>query len=176
MANLRKRGIGQESIKGLAKPQLRWQIKEGILTNGYCNKKMANLGEKGKFRQKWRVCQTFIKGLAKYSNKTTKKDILTNGDFTKMTNLAKKFLRFAKIQMRWQTRHVDNCEFYENEKIWQEFIKGLIKIKTSWRNRHVDNCEFNENEKCCKIREFDKDSSKDWENCLLIISMNSNFG
>ena len=25
MANLRKRGIGQESIKGLAKPQLKWQ-------------------------------------------------------------------------------------------------------------------------------------------------------
>ena len=28
--------------------------KRGILTNGDC-KKMANLGEKGKFRQKWRV-------------------------------------------------------------------------------------------------------------------------
>ena len=39
-------------------------------------------------------------GLAKYSNKMTKKDILTNGDFTKMTNLAKNFLSFAKIQMR----------------------------------------------------------------------------
>ena len=61
-------------------------------------------------------------------------------------------------------------------KIWQEFIKRLVKIKTRWRNRHVDNCEFYENDKCCKIREFGKDSSKVWENCLLIISENSNFG
>ena len=64
---------------------------------------------------------------------------------TKMANWATFHLRFAKIQMRWQTRHVDNCEFYENDK-------------------------------CCKIREFGKDSSKDWENCLLKISKNSNFG
>ena len=70
--------------------------KREILTNGYYNKKMANVGENGKFRQKWRVCQTFIKGLAKYSNKMTKKDILTNSDFTKMTNLAKIYLRFGK--------------------------------------------------------------------------------
>ena len=49
-------------------------------------------------------------------------------------------------------------------------------MKTIWQNRHVDNCGFNENDKCCKIREFGKDSSKDWEICLLIISENSNFG
>ena len=67
--------------------------KREILTNGYYNKKMANVGENGKFRQKWRVCQTFIKGLAKYSNKMTKKDILTNSDFTKMTNLAKNLFK-----------------------------------------------------------------------------------
>ena len=30
-------------------------LKRGILTNGYYNKKMANVGENGKFRQKWRV-------------------------------------------------------------------------------------------------------------------------
>ena len=70
--------------------------KRGILTNGDYNKKMANLGEKGKFRQKWRVCQKFIKGLAKYSNEITKRGILTNGDFTKMTNLEKIYLRFGK--------------------------------------------------------------------------------
>ena len=70
--------------------------KRGILTNGDYNKKMANLGEKGKFRQKWRVCQKFIKGLAKYSNEITKRDILTNGNFTKMTNLEKNYLRFGK--------------------------------------------------------------------------------
>ena len=58
---------------------------------------MANLGEKGKFRQKWRVCQKFIKGLAKYSNEIKKKGgILTSGDFTKMTTLEKNYLRFGK--------------------------------------------------------------------------------
>ena len=70
--------------------------KGGILTNGYNNKKMSNVGENGKFRQKWRVCQIFIKGLAKYSNKMTKKDVLTNGDFTKMTDLVKIYFRFGK--------------------------------------------------------------------------------
>ena len=55
-------------------------------------------------------------------------------------------------------------------------MKGLVKIKTRWRNRHVDNCGFYKNDKCRKIREFGKDSSKVWENCLLIISGNSNFG
>ena len=70
--------------------------KRGISTNGDYNKKMANLGEKGKFRQKWRVCQKFIKGLAKYSNEITKRGILTNGDFTKMTNVEKIYLRFGK--------------------------------------------------------------------------------
>ena len=33
---------------------------------------------------------------------------------------------------------------------------------------------FNENDKCCKIREYGKDSSKVWENCLSIIGENSN--
>ena len=66
------------------------------MTNGVYNKKMANLGEQGKFRQKWRVCQNVIKGLAKYSNEITKRGILTNGDFTKMTNLEKMYLRFGK--------------------------------------------------------------------------------
>ena len=37
-------------------------------------KKMGNLNDKGKFQQKWRVCQKFIKGLAKYSNEMTKSD------------------------------------------------------------------------------------------------------
>ena len=79
--------------------------------------------------------------------------------------------------MIWQKRHVDNCEFYENDKFGKNlFIKGLVKIKTRWRNRHVDNCGFYENDKCYKIREFGKDSLKVWENCPLIISENSNFG
>ena len=41
--------------------------------------------------------------------------------------------------------------------------------------KHVDNCGFYKYDKCCKIRKFAKDSSKVWENGLLIISENSNF-
>ena len=37
---------------------------------------MANLGDKGKFRQKWRVCQKFSKSLTKYSNEMTKSGML----------------------------------------------------------------------------------------------------
>ena len=35
---------------------------------------------------------------------------------TKMANFATIHLRFAKIKIRSQTRHVDNCEFYEKDK------------------------------------------------------------
>ena len=72
--------------------------KRGILTNGDYNKKMANLGEKGKFRQKWPVCQKFIKGLTKYSNEITKRGILTNGDYKKMANLGDK----DKFRQKWR--------------------------------------------------------------------------
>ena len=58
------------------------------MTNGDY-KKMETVVEQGKFRQKWRVCQKFIKGMAKFSNMMTKRVILTNGDFTKITNLAR---------------------------------------------------------------------------------------
>ena len=34
----------------------------------------------------------------------------------KIANLATIRLKFAKIKIRWQTRHVDNCEFYEKDK------------------------------------------------------------
>ena len=57
--------------------------KSGNLTNGDY-KKMANLGENVKFRQKWRV-QEF----GQNTNKMTKRGILTNDNFMKMTNLAK---------------------------------------------------------------------------------------
>ena len=58
-------------------------------------RKWQILGEKGKFRQKWRVCQKVIEASAKYTNKMTKSSILTNGDFTKITNLTRIY-RFGK--------------------------------------------------------------------------------
>ena len=70
----------------------KWQIEgteeEKILKNGDY-KKMANFGKNGEY------CQTFIKGMAKYSNKMTKRGILTNGNFTKISNLARIY-RFGK--------------------------------------------------------------------------------
>ena len=42
------------------------------------------------------------------------------------------FTGLAKIKTRWQKRHVDNCEFYENDKFCEigefGFINGLAKI------------------------------------------------
>ena len=38
----------------------------------------------------------FSNGLAKYSNEIIKRGILTNGDFTKMTNLETIYFRFGK--------------------------------------------------------------------------------
>ena len=69
--------------------------KRGILTKAITIRKWQILGEKGKFRQKWRVCQKVIEASAKYSSKMTKSGILTNGDFTKITNLTR-IERFGK--------------------------------------------------------------------------------
>ena len=94
-------------------------------------KKWQILGEKGKFRQKRRVCQKVIKASAKYS-KMTKRGILTNGDFTCKLQIWQEFIGLAKIKTRWQKSHVDNCGFYENDKVCEigefGFIKGLAKI------------------------------------------------
>ena len=115
--------------------------KKRVLTNRHYNKKMANLGEKGKFRQKWRVCQKVIKGLAKYSNEITKRGILTNGDFTKMTRFDqrgtsiivdfKKMTYFgkpanlARIEtMRQQNRHIDSWRSSQKWQIWENFKWG----------------------------------------------------
>ena len=72
---------------------MRRQKRASCTNNDY--KKMANLGDKGKFRQKWRVCQKVIEASAKYSNNMTKSGILTNGNFTKITNLVRIY-RFGK--------------------------------------------------------------------------------
>ena len=52
-------------------------------------KKMGNLNDKGKFKQKWRACQKFIKGLAKYSNEMTKSDKFGK----KLSKVTQKFLK-----------------------------------------------------------------------------------
>ena len=57
---------------------------------------MGNLDDKGKFQQKWRVCQKFIKGLVKYSNEMTKSDKFGK----KLSKVWQKFLK--SWQKRWQ--------------------------------------------------------------------------
>ena len=61
--------------------------KREILTNGDYKKKGANVGEKGKkIGQKWRV-----QGFGQFPRGT-----LTNDNFIKFINLAKKFTKFGK--------------------------------------------------------------------------------
>ena len=75
MANWRKWGNGQESIKGFAKPQMRWQ--RGKSSQMAIIRKWQILGEREKFRLNGEYAK---KSLAKYSHKMTKKGIWTNGD------------------------------------------------------------------------------------------------
>ena len=119
--------------------------KTEILTNGYYNKKMANVGENGTFRQKWRVCQTFVKGLAKYSNKMTKKDILTNSDFTKMTNLAKNLF---KVWQKLKQDHKRGMSIIAGFTKMTYFAKpaNLARTETmKQQNRHIDRWRFTQN-------------------------------
>ena len=64
----------------------------------------------------WWIWQEVIKGLTKISTRWQKGASWQMAIITNMANWATIHLRFAKIQMRGQTRHVDNCEFYENDK------------------------------------------------------------
>ena len=119
----------QESNKGFAKPQMRWQ--RGKSWQTAIIRKWQILGEKGKFRQSWRVCQKVIEASAKYSNKITK---VASWQMTILRKLQiwQEFIGLAKIKTRWQKRHVDNCGFYENDKFCEigefGFINGLAKI------------------------------------------------
>ena len=184
MANLRKWEIEQESIHDLVKPQMRWQRGEY-----WQNANFDKYGECAKNASRvWPIIQMrWQKGacwwLAIFRTMT---------NFAKMVNLVRSYQRFDKNLHRGKLGNnsfkvcqnsnemtKEACRLLwvlQKWQIWQEFIKGLIKIKTRWRNRHVDNCGLYENDKCYKIREFGKDSSKVLENCLLLISENSNFG
>ena len=106
MANWRKWGIGPESIKGLAKPQMRWQ--RGKSWQMAIIRKWQILVEQGKFWQKWRVCQKFMKGMAKYSNKVTKNQqywqlaISRNWQIKKWGIGLESIKGLAKTQIKWQ--------------------------------------------------------------------------
>ena len=86
-------------------------------------KKMANLGDKGKFWQKWRVLKIH-QGFGQIFKKYWKwhvdscRFLGTWHFFVKIANLATIHLRFAKIQMRWPTRHIDRWRFLQKWQIW----------------------------------------------------------
>ena len=81
--------VGDFHESGIFEKMENWARQRGKYWQMAIIRKWQTLVEQGKFRQKWRVCQKFVKGIAKYSNKITKRVILTNGDFTKNTNLAR---------------------------------------------------------------------------------------
>ena len=101
MANWRKWGTGQESIKGLVKPQMRWQ--RGKSWQMAIIRKWQILVEQGKFRQKWRVCQKFMKGILPNIQIRCQKNqqywqlaISRNWQIEKMGNWARIHQRFGK--------------------------------------------------------------------------------
>ena len=70
------------------------------------------------------------------TSEVTKRGILTNDNFIKMTNLAKIYKSLVKMWAGWQKRHVNNCGFYENDIFCEigEFCKGFITCKGLAKN------------------------------------------
>ena len=85
--------------------------------------------------RRWQIWQTVIKGLTKRWHKgaSWQMAIITN-----MANWATVHLRFVKIQ----TRHVDNCEFYENAKFGKNTWKAWSKFKWDAKKGYLDNDWF----------------------------------
>ena len=75
---------------------------------------MANLGEKGKSGKNGECAKHSSRVGPNILMRWQKRCILTNSDFTKMTNLEKTYLALANIKTRWQKRYLDNCGLYEN--------------------------------------------------------------
>ena len=138
--------VCQKFIKGLAKYSNE-MTKRGMLTVGdfQDNDKFCEDGEFGKNSKLSKVWQKSTKRWQKGAS--WQMAIVTN-----MANWATIHLRFVKIQMRWQTRHFDNCEFYENDKFGKNLkstnffeinkfleksIKDLAKFRWDDKNGHL---------------------------------------
>ena len=77
---------------------------------------------------------------------------------TKMANFATIHLRFVEIEIRWPTRHVDNCEFYEKDQFGKNLYRfGKKKVWENWLLMISENSNF------VKNGEFGKSLSKVWE-------------
>ena len=149
MTNLRKRGIGQESIKGLAKPQLKWQRGESwqmaiIITKckfrrkRQISAKMASVpkihlgfgqifkwdNKKGASWQmailrKWQIWKKFIFKGWRKLEQDDKRGMSIIVGLTKITYFAKA-ANLASIEtMRQQNSHIDNWRFSQTWQIWE---------------------------------------------------------
>ena len=174
MANLGKWGIEQESTHELVKTSNevtkrgnihKRQISTNMVSVPKIHQGIGHYGQIFKWNDKkgyvdsWRFLRQdkfcddgeFGKKLSKVWQKFTKRwqkgASWQMAIITKMANWATFHLRFAKIQMRWQTRHVDNCEFYENDKCCKirEFGKDSSKVWENCRLIISENIKFGEN-------------------------------
>ena len=101
-----------------------WWVRQKFIKAKYSNEiTKRGMLIVGDFQDNDKFCEDgeFGKKLSKVWQKSTKR--WQKGAFwqmaiiTNIANWATIHLRFnVKIQMRWQTRHFDNCEFYENDK------------------------------------------------------------
>ena len=83
--------------------------------------KMANLGDKGRFWQKWRVCQKFIKGLAKYSNEMTKSDKFGKTLSKVWQKFLKSWLKRCQKGASWQMAIItEMANLATIHKVWQK--------------------------------------------------------
>ena len=162
MTNLRKRGIGQESIKGLAKPQLKWQRGESwqmaiIITKCKFRRKRqisAKMASVPKIHQgfgqifgwdnkkghldKWRFYENDKcgKNLFKVWQKLKQDDkrgMSIIVGFTKMTYFAKPANLARTETMKQQNRHIDRWRFTQKWQIWENGELGK-NPSTVWQN------------------------------------------
>ena len=91
----------EKSIKGLAK--FRWDDKNGHLVQIMTIRKWQIQGDKGKFRQKWRVCQNSSKVWPNIQMEWQKVACWQLAILTRMTNLAKiaTFARSNEWLAKW---------------------------------------------------------------------------
>ena len=128
----------QESIKGFAKPQMRWQ--RGKSWQTAIIGKWQILGQKGKFCKNGEYTKKSSRLLPNIQKRWQKVASWQMAILQKLP-IWQEFIGLAKIITRWQKRHVDNCGFYENDKFCEigefGFISGLAKVlNETTKERH----------------------------------------
>ena len=126
----------QESIKGFAKPQMRWQRgkswQTAIIWKFWAKK--GNFGKNGEYAK---TSSRFLPNIQIRWQKVASWQMA----ILRKLQIWQEFIGLAKIKTRWQKRHVDNCGFYENDKFCEigefGFISGLAKVlNETTKERH----------------------------------------